>query len=604
MKFDARIDGPLIRCTLTSDRDLHGPVFCFSGMAPSISHDGYSRLKSVGGYCEIQLPDIENSQTLEFSIAYENPDFAPANRAWLPLGAYLRCDGDTLTLPQLLPVGVEQGAISYSDGTAPEFLICPQPTSYSASEGLLHISGIRSDMAELLRVDKLTKRLGFDPFLKDAGIPLTHELDESLSAEAYRLDIQPDSITLSHKDSAGAFYGGVTLATLIATHNGKVPCGSIEDAPRFEWRGQHLDCARHFYQVDTILRLLDLMAMLKLNRFHWHFADDEAFRLELDSLPELSQTHFRGEGNLVPGVFGGGPNSGGSYSRADADRVIAHAKSLGIEVMPEIEVPAHALALCKIFPDTRDPDDIGTEQSVQGYVENVMNPAMPESWRVWTAMVDEISDIFPFEMLHLGGDELPHDTWQDSPAAKGLMVAEKLESTQDLQGWTMNKLAQHTVSKGKTPAGWEESALGNPSIGNGAIIFSWTGQGPGLQAARDGHRVVMMPGQKTYFDMAQTGTPNDWGANWAAIIGLEDTLDWEPVPDEEPELETDIIGVEGAFWSEFTTQDQEMEPMIAPRILGIATLGWQAKNSASTDDLLGLRLVYSKIFQSMGWAQS
>lgn len=604
MKFDARIDGPLIRCTLTSDRDLHGPVFCFSGMAPSISHDGYSRLKSVGGYCEIQLPDIENSQTLEFSIAYDNPDFAPANRAWLPLGAYLRCDGDTLALPQLLPVGVEQGAISYSDGTAPEFLICPQPTSYSASEGLLHISGIRSDMAELLRVDKLTKRLGFDPFLKDAGIPLTHELDESLSAEAYRLDIQPDSITLSHKGSAGAFYGGVTLATLIATHNGKVPCGSIEDAPRFEWRGQHLDCARHFYQVDTILRLLDLMAMLKLNRFHWHFADDEAFRLELDSLPELSQTHFRGEGNLVPGVFGGGPNSGGSYSRADADRVIAHAKSLGIEVMPEIEVPAHALALCKIFPDTRDPDDIGTEQSVQGYSENVMNPAMPESWRVWTAMVDEISDIFPFEMLHLGGDELPHDTWQGSPAAKGLMVAEKLESTQDLQGWTMNKLAQHTVSKGKKPAGWEESALGNPSIGNGAIIFSWTGQGPGLQAARDGHRVVMMPGQKTYFDMAQTGTPNDWGANWAAIIGLEDTLDWEPVPDEEPELETNIIGVEGAFWSEFTTQDQEMEPMIAPRILGIATLGWQAKNGASTDDLLGLRLVYSKVFQSMGWAQS
>jgi len=604
MQFDARIDGNVIHCCLVPDCALTTPVFCFSAMAPAISGDGYARLKSVGGYTEIQLPSLAADSEFSFSVRFENPDFAPANRAWLPLGPYLRCGDKTYPVPAPDPAGVKQGAITYKEGRTPDLLICPQPTQFTPFEGFVAIEGVRSDAPEMHRVSDLTTRLSFRGFLSDHGSPLITTVDPSLPAESYRLEIRATDIQLISADSQGTLYGGITLATLIETHGGVVPCGMIEDAPRFSWRGQHLDCGRHFYEVETILRLLDLMAMIKLNRFHWHFADDEAFRLQLDTLPELAQTHFRGEGELVPGVFGGGRRAGGCYSKADAKRVVDHAKALGIEVMPEIETPAHAFALCQLFPETRDRKENSAEQSVQGYFENVMNPAMPESWRVWESMIDEVAAIFPFNVLHLGGDELPHDTWQGSPAAKELMCAEGLGSTQDLQGWTMNKLAQRTVSKGKIPAGWEESALGVPSIGNGALIFSWTGQGPGLQAARDGHQVVMMPGQKAYLDMAQSGSLDDWGANWAAIIPLEETINWDPVPDDEPELESHILGVEGAFWSEFTTKDQQMEAMLAPRILGIAMMGWQDKSSVNVDTLLGMRSVYARLFDQMGWTQS
>ena len=604
MKFDARIDGSAILCSLTPDRDIANPIFCYSIMAPSVSCDGFERIKSVGGYTELQLPDLTEGKAFEFKVAYENPEFAPANRAWLPLGSYLRSGDTIINLPVIQPAGVVRGSITYPSGEASDLLICPQPLSFTSSDGSLQVSGIRSNSPDLQRVADLTNRTGLGPFLSDDGLQIACEQDHTLPAESYRLEIAATGISLAHADSAGAFYGGVTLAMLIANPKGNIPYGTIYDAPRFEWRGQHLDCARHFYGVDTILRLLDLMALLKMNRFHWHFADDEAFRLELDSLPELSQTHYRGEGEILPGVFGGGSRSGGSYSKADTARIIAHAKSLNIEVMPEIETPAHALTLCKLFPETRDRMENGAEQSVQGYLQNVMNPAMPESWRVWEAMISEVSEMFPFEMLHLGGDELPHETWQGSPAAKQLMGKKGLQTTEDIFGWTMNKLAQFTVSKGKIPGGWEESARGVRSIGNDAVIFSWTGQGPGLQAARDGHRVVMMPGQKAYLDMAQTDDKNDWGANWAAIIPLEETLNWDPVPDAEPDLEANIIGVEGAFWSEFTTLDHEMEPMIAPRILGIAMMARQSKGSATPDILFVLRKTYESILDAIGWQQS
>ncbi len=604
MLFTTSIDGPVIRCILTPDRDLNNPVLCYSSMVPSFSKDGFKRLKSLGGYTELQLPNLQANVEFEITLAYENSEFAPFNRAWLPLGAYLRHENTVLELTSTQQTGVLPGAVTFEPGEAPPLLVCPQPASFQAGEGTVKVHKLQADDSNLQRSNTLTRRAGLGPFLSKQGIPLDVILDETIPSDGYRLEIREAGLSLFHRDQNGAFYGGITLATLIFLHKGELPCGIIQDAPRFEWRGQHLDCARHFYKVESILQLLDLMALLKMNRFHWHFSDDEAFRLELESLPGLVQTHFRGEGELLPGVFGAGSRSGGSYSKTDVKRIVDHATALGIEVMPEIEIPAHALALCRLYPTTRDALENGQEQSVQGYFKNVMNPAMPESWRIWHTIIDEISELFPCELIHLGGDELPPDTWHGSPAAQNLMQAETLKTTQDLQAWTMNKAAQYTVSKGKKPAGWEESTLGSPSIGNDALIFCWTGQDAGLKAARDGYRVVMMPGQKTYLDMAHTKLADDWGANWAAIISLEETINWDPVPNNDPKLEKNIIGIEGAFWSEFTTQDQEMEAMIAPRILGISTMAWQPKGSPEAKTLLGLREAYTELFRALDWDQA
>ncbi|MBO6852263.1 MAG: beta-N-acetylhexosaminidase [Marivivens sp.] len=603
MKFEAWIDGTHIRCRIDSDRAVEQPVFCFSCMAPVKVLEGGEMVRSLGGYAEVQLPDLVPGRVAEVTIAHLVDAFAPKNRAWLPLGAYLRAGTEVIDLPRL-PAGVRREGIARPKGTVPALTLCPQPQRFEAAGGEMVLSGVVSDHPALRRADQLAQRTGLGRLLRGDGSAVELVHDPARAVESYKIQISDGRVAITYGSDAGLFYAGVSLATLMVTHTGRIPCGVIEDAPRFEWRGQHLDCARHFYEVETILRLLDVMALMKLNRFHWHFADDEAFRLELACLPELRATHFRGEGELLPGVFGGGARSGGSYSRADVIRVLAHAEALGIQVMPEIEVPAHALALARVYPDARDPEESGDEQSVQGYAQNVLNPAMPESWRIWEAMVQEIAEIFPFSVLHLGGDELPEDTWAGSPAVDALKVTEGLQTADDVMGWTMHRLAQKVVALGKTPAGWEESARGRQGIGNDAILFSWTGQGPGLEAARAGYRVVMTPGQKVYLDMAQTDAQDDWGASWAAIIGLADTIAWDPVPDEEPELAQKIIGVQGTFWSEFTTCDDEMEPMIAPRILGVATMGWQERGSADPTVLHALADTYALIFRRMGWRAS
>src|SRR5690606_11226329 len=212
---------------------------------------------------------------------------------------------------------------------------------------------------------------------------------------------------------------------------------------------------------------------------------------------------FRGEGQLIPGVFGGGAGpTGGSYSPADVAAVLARAASLGIEVLPEIEVPAHALALTRLIPGLRDPDDTGDEASVQGYRRNTMNPACPATWDLLVPLAQEVAALFPFRHLHLGGDEAPHDAWMGSQAARGWAGGAGATSD-DIQGKMLSRLASTLAGAGIRPCAWEEAAKGVAGgIGNGAILFSWTGQGPGIEAARRGYDVVMTPAQHAYFDMA------------------------------------------------------------------------------------------------------
>ena len=230
---------------------------------------------------------------------------------------------------------------------------------------------------------------------------------------------------------------------------------------------------------------------------------------------------------------------------------------------------------------------------------------MPATLEKFKALATEIANMFPFQYLHLGGDELPHETWSGSPAARKLMEAEQLATTDDLFGWTMEKLGAHTASLGRRPAAWEEAARGkNGGIGNGALLFSWTGQGPGIAAARAGYDVIMTPAQHAYLDMAHSEGQQDWGANWAAYISLEDTVNWDPVPDDAPDIAPRIKGIEGTFWSEFTTQDWEVEAMLAPRILGIAAKAWQPAGATSGPQIRSLAGHYRAVFDRTGWARN
>ena len=578
--FDARIEGRAIRCVITPDACFDAPVFCFSIMAPAVVVSGGTCIASLGGYTEVALPSLTAGVPHEVVIAYENPDFVPVNRAWLPLGPYLR-SADGLTELPALPAGVRHVPPAAAPNVAGNSLrLCPPPESWVPAEGVLDGSrGFACDHEAFGTVAEIDigSNQGTLPFLMDSGIGVSLETDPDLGPEAYRLRIAPDGIVVSASARPGIFYGAITLRHLQITHHGEIPCGFIKDAPRFSWRGQHLDCARHFFRPGTICQLLDLMALFKLNRFHWHFADDEAFRLELDCYPELWQTTaYRGEGKLIPGVFGGGILSGGSYSKADMAAIIAHAERRSIQILPEVELPAHALALNRALPGLRDPKDRGREVSVQGYRENVINPALDQSWKVMEALTTEVSGLFPFAHIHLGCDELPLNTWAGSGAIEALKAREGLRSTHDVQGWMMERIAAHVAAAGVRPAAWEEAARGaNGGIGNDAILFSWTGQDQCVEAARRGYDIVMSPAQHVYLDMAHSPDPDDWGAGWAAFISLEDTIAWSPVPRGAADILDRVIGIESTFWSEFTTEDSELWPMLMPRLMGVASKAWE-----------------------------
>lgn len=603
LTFASRIDGNQIRCVIGTDRPLAAPVFCFSLMAAPKVISGGEMARRVAGYAEVALPDLAAGAQHEVVLEHAHKEFGPRNRAWLPLGPYLRVGKDCLPLPPGNDIGLRDGegrpAPALEAGRLP---LVPQPTEWKPSSGSFAFAALASG-AGLEGAAELASRLGMAPLVAGGGARLSVTDEADLGPEGYRLTIAPERLSVAVGGPAGLHYAAVTLLTLRETCGGQLPCGTITDIPRFGWRGQHLDCARHFFGVDFILRLLDLMALLKLNRFHWHFADDEAFRLEVETQPLLWQrTAFRGEGELVPGVFGGGIRAGGSYSKADVAKVLARAKALQIEVLPEIEVPAHSHAIVKAVPGLRDPGDNGEEVSVQGYLDNIVNPAVSATWDLLVPLAKEVAGLFPLRMLHLGADEAPHGAWGGSPAIAALKAREGLETSDDVQGWMLSRLACELGSAGVRVAAWEEAAKGcQGGIGNGALLFSWTGQGPGIEAARRGHDVVMCPAQNAYFDLAHSPDPDDWGAAWAGYVPLEKTVAWDPVPNGAEDITQRIAGVEACFWGEFTTEDAQAEGMIAPRILGIATKAWEPAGHTDGAVLRALAGAYGPLFDRIGW---
>ncbi|MFS8180202.1 beta-N-acetylhexosaminidase [Pseudovibrio denitrificans] len=619
-----RTEDRQVSCILSAkcDAPISNYTLCFSMLAPCEMVEGANIHRMTAGYVEVQFDNdkLGTGQALAFTLKYKS-NMNPSNRSWLPKGAYLRMEDGSILPVQITPRGIDQAYSTklteqHPDPASDELMLVPAPQSWQPTGQALDVSAgyklerswdTEGEADSTEAVEALADRNNIGPFLAEDGVPLQFARNAGLAEDAYELTIAPDGITLTASAAAGAFYGAITLLNLKLIYGGTIPCGQITDAPRFEWRGQHLDCARHYYEPETLLRLVDMMALFKLNRFHWHFCDDEAFRLEVESYPELwKKSGMRGEGRVVPGIYGAadGPQ-GGTYSKAFAKRLVDHAKALHIEVLPEIEIPAHSWAVLQIHPELRDAGDESNEVSVHGYLNNTINPALPEAWTYMEALAKEVSGIFPFAHLHLGCDERPPAAWTKSPAIEKLKAEQGLGTADDVQGWMMDKLAAYVSSLGVRPAAWEEAAKGaNGGINNDAILFSWTQQGPGLEAARKGYSVVMTPAAHAYWDIAPSGEFNEIGLNWAGITSLADSVNWDPVPENEPELEGKIIGAQGCLWSEVVLRDANMESMMAPRILGISEIGWATRaNKPDAEQITQKAACYGKLFAAIGWRQ-
>lgn len=570
--IDVSANGRRLVVELSVDKIHIAPTWCFSLIGPAEIVSGGTLSTQTDGYFEVVLPDLHPNQTHQVVIEYPS-DTKGINRAWHPMGNHLIQGSDVFELECRTPIGVLAQHCAELPHLANNQIV-PPPIYTQFEQSHISKSLRANGVQGLAGVKDLAKRLNINMFDDDVNSTPIQRVFSDVGHAAYNINVSQTCITITAQDEIGVHNAGITLMNLLLNH-GHIPLGVIQDAPKFSWRGQHLDCARHCYSKDFILSLLDEMALLKLNKFQWHFADDEAFRIELDCIPNLHDLNIRGHGHMLPAVFGAGVEAKGSYSKADVAEIVERARRLNIDVLPEFEIPAHSLGLCRLFPNIRDAQDTGSEMSVQGYTKNVMNPAKSETWELIENIIQELSQIFPYEIIHLGGDELPDNTWAGSPLITALKAQENLKTSNDILAWTIAKAGKIAGHNARRYAAWEECIHGQSGgMHNDTLIFSWTGTESGIQAAKQGYDVIMCPAQICYFDMAHTSDINDWGARWANPISITDILSWDPLESVGTHLHNKILGIQGTFWSEFTTRDQDALKLLFPRMAALASVAW------------------------------
>ncbi len=426
-------------------------------------------------------------------------------------------------------------------------------------------------------------------------------------AEGYRIAFSDDGATIEASTHAGFLYGLITLGQILrgATRHKEVftfpAAGEIGDRPRMDFRGSHLDVARQFYSAGEIGQFLAVMAWNKLNRFHWHLTEDEAWRIEIEAYPRLTEiAAWRGHGLPVPALLGSGPQkTGGYYSKPAVRALVAQAGSYGIEVIPEIDIPGHCWALLQALPQLRDPEESGEYKSVQGFPNNCLNPAHDEVYGFLETVFGELADMFPSKILHLGADEVPLAAWSGSPMALKLLSklagAKAAERHAELKGSVGNLhgadeiedsataiLQSHFIGKayeiirglGCVTAGWEEAAHGDVIDKASSYLVGWRDVAISSRLAGRGYNVVVSPGQAYYLDMSQSVEWDEPGAGWAGSSGPRETYEFDPVGGWTDAQLAHFKGVQACIWSESMTDRALFDRLVFPRLSAIAETAW------------------------------
>ncbi|MER5795428.1 beta-N-acetylhexosaminidase [Streptomyces sp. NPDC001980] len=416
-------------------------------------------------------------------------------------------------------------------------------------------------------------------------------LDPHLGPEEYRLVSAPAGILVEGGSAAGVFWGAQTLRQLLgpaayrraAVEPGRtwaVPHLTIEDSPRFPWRGFMLDVARHFMPKEGVLRHLDLMAAHKLNVFHFHLTDDQGWRLRIERYPRLTEvgswrtrTKF---GHRASPLWEEKPH-GGFYTQDDIREIVAYAAERHITVVPEIDVPGHSQAAIAAYPELGNTDVIDTTAlsvwDSWGISPNVLAPT-DNTLRFYEGVFEEVLELFPSEFIHVGGDECRKDQWRASPAAQARIKELGLADEDALQSWFIGHFAKWLSARGRRLIGWDEILEGG--IAEGAAVSSWRGYGGGIAAARAGHDVVMCPEQYVYLDHRQAD-----GADEPVPIGyvrtLEDVYRFEPVPPGLDESQARrILGTQANVWTEVMEDHARVDYQAFPRLAAFAEVAWSA----------------------------
>ena len=462
------------------------------------------------------------------------------------------------------------------------------------------------------------------------------KLDDAIeNAEGYTLAVTYDKIVISGKTSKGVFYGIQTLRQLmpasIETETNQIkeltiPAVTIKDNPRFEYRGMHLDVARHFFPVSFIKKYIDLIALHKMNTFHWHLTEDQGWRIEIKKYPKLTEIGSKRYGTIIdhhPGTGNDEKEYGGFYTQEDVKNIVKYATERHVTVIPEIELPGHSGAAIAAYPylscfpeePTMVTKDMGSKkgkeiqaagtpkivQETWGVFDDVYCAGREETFTFLQDVLDEIIPLFPAKYIHIGGDECPKANWERCPKCQDRIKKEGLHDEHELQSYFIQRIEKYLNSKGKSIIGWDEILEGG--LAPNATVMSWRGTKGGVTAAKEKHDVIMTPNHSCYFDHFQVKDKEEKKKEPLAIGGnttVKDVYSYEPMPKElSPELQKHILGAQANVWTEYMKTSDYVEYMILPRMTALSEVVWSPKVSKDWDDFY-VRLQYlSNRFDAM-----
>ncbi|WP_278411672.1 family 20 glycosylhydrolase [Barnesiella intestinihominis] len=448
--------------------------------------------------------------------------------------------------------------------------------------------------------------LGSVPFAESAtgnnGIEL-NLCDSSIVTgnEAYRIEIDKKGIRLSASTETGIFYGLQTLLQLLNNSDNKtLPALTINDSPRFPYRGLHLDVSRHFFDKEFVKKQLNAMAYFKMNRLHWHLTDGAGWRIEIKKYPRLTSfAAWRPFDKLNDWWVGGrtfceqdDPRAvGGYYTQDDIREVVAYAAERHITIIPEIEMPGHSEEVLATYPELSCSGKpyvnadfcIGTEKTFE-FLENVLL---------------EVIDLFPSEYIHIGGDEASKSSWKTCPRCQKRMADEHLNSVDELQSYMIHRIEKFLNDHGRKIIGWDEIIEGG--LSPTATVMSWRGEEGGIKAVKAGNQAIMTPGKYCYLDAFQDA-PNTQPMAIGGYLTLEKVYSFEPVPDSLSTKEAELIlGVQGNVWTEHIPTPEHYEYMIYPRILALAEIGWSPSEVKKWDNFHTRALQAVNILREQGY---
>ena len=501
--------------------------------------------------------------------------------------------------------GVDMNAQSVKQDS-PALAIIPQPVSVVPGKGTFTLTRrtvISTDQASAAVGRQLAQYLepatGFDLRIQAAGgaapagsIALRRDSGlKRLGAEGYLLDVRASRVLIRAPELAGLFYGVQTLRQLLPSDIFRdapagntvwhVPAVTIEDMPRFPWRGGHLDVGRHFMPKEFVKKYIDLLALHKLNTFHWHLTEDQGWRLEIKQYPKLTEIGawrketLTGRMRRTNDLTFDGIRHGGFYTQQDAREIVAYAKARFVNVVPEIEMPGHAMAAIAAYPElgvTGEPVEVA---KTWGIFSDILN-AEPSTVQFMQNVLSEVLEIFPSRYIHIGGDEADKAKWKVNPRIQARIKELGLADEHELQSWFIRQMDTFLTKRNRRLIGWDEILEGG--LAENAVVMSWRGTKGGIEAARAQHDVVMTPTTHVYLDYYQSKDQNAEPLAIGGFVPLETVYSFEPVPSElEPQYVKHVLGGQANVWTEYMPNPKKVEYMAFPRLTALAEVVWTPK---------------------------